>query len=133
MSAHMKAFFDGAGGHWQKGSLMGLPAGFTLSTGTQNGGQETTALTAVTQLAHLGMLFVPSGYCHPALQFSNEFPHGGSPYCPSTLAGPTGASVPREEELEHARVYGEYFGKTVKALKIGREAVAAVGGGAGSS
>jgi multimeric flavodoxin WrbA len=32
------------------------------SAGTQGGGIETTALTAVTQFAHHGMVFVPCGY-----------------------------------------------------------------------
>ena len=31
--------------------LIGKPAGVFFSTGTQNGGQETTALTFVTQVA----------------------------------------------------------------------------------
>ena len=45
--------------------LIGKPAGVFFSTGTQNGGQETTALTFVTQLTHHGMLFVPMGYYGP--------------------------------------------------------------------
>ena len=47
--------------------LIGKPAGVFFSTGTQNGGQETTALTFVTQLTHHGMLFVPMGYSTPLL------------------------------------------------------------------
>lgn len=43
------------------GALVGKPAGVFFSTGTQGGGQETTALTWVTQLVHHGMLFVPIG------------------------------------------------------------------------
>lgn len=34
-----------------KTQLIGKPAGVFFSTGTQNGGQETTALTFVTQVA----------------------------------------------------------------------------------
>ena len=33
--------------------LIGKPAGVFFSTGTQNGGQETTALTFVTQVAEV--------------------------------------------------------------------------------
>ena len=57
--AQLKAFFDSTGGVWQKGGYIGKTAGLFFSTGTQGGGQETTALTFVTQLTHHGMIFVP--------------------------------------------------------------------------
>jgi len=43
MAAQMKAFFDATGSLWQGQKLAGKPAGFFVSTGTQGGGQETTA------------------------------------------------------------------------------------------
>ncbi|XP_074294319.1 putative NAD(P)H dehydrogenase (quinone) FQR1-like 2 isoform X2 [Silene latifolia] len=43
MSAQMKAFFDSTGPLWKDQTLAGKPAGFFVSTGTQGGGQETTA------------------------------------------------------------------------------------------
>lgn len=43
MAAQMKAFFDSTGQLWNNQSLAGKPAGFFVSTGTQGGGQETTA------------------------------------------------------------------------------------------
>lgn len=43
MSSQMKAFFDSTGGLWREQKLAGVPAGFFVSTGTQGGGQETTA------------------------------------------------------------------------------------------
>lgn len=43
MAAQMKAFFDSTGQLWREQRLAGVPAGFFVSTGTQNGGQETTA------------------------------------------------------------------------------------------
>jgi multimeric flavodoxin WrbA len=46
----MKAFFDSTGHLWASGGLVGKTAGWCTSTATQNGGQETTALTAVTQV-----------------------------------------------------------------------------------
>jgi NAD(P)H dehydrogenase (quinone) len=47
MASQMKAFLDGTGGLWAKQALAGKPASLFFSTSTQNGGQETTALTAV--------------------------------------------------------------------------------------
>uniref|UniRef100_A0A0A9DN00 NAD(P)H dehydrogenase (quinone) n=1 Tax=Arundo donax TaxID=35708 RepID=A0A0A9DN00_ARUDO len=43
MAAQMKAFFDSTGSLWEEQRLAGKPAGFFVSTGTQGGGQETTA------------------------------------------------------------------------------------------
>lgn len=43
MAAQMKAFFDSTGQLWREQKLAGVPAGFFVSTGTQGGGQETTA------------------------------------------------------------------------------------------
>lgn len=44
MPAQMKALFDSMGGKlWHEQRLAGKPAGFFVSTGTQGGGQETTA------------------------------------------------------------------------------------------
>ncbi|KAM3366637.1 hypothetical protein ACQJBY_015804 [Aegilops geniculata] len=80
MAAQMKAFFDSTGGLWQAQSLAGKPADVFFATGTQGGGQETTALTAVTQLTHHGMLFVPVGYTHGAGMFGMDEVKGGSPY-----------------------------------------------------
>jgi NAD(P)H dehydrogenase (quinone) len=122
MSAQMKAFFDSTGQQWQKGLLHSKPAGVFFATGTQNGGQETTALTTYTQFVHHGMIPVPAGYLHPALQFDNSVAHGGSPYGPGTLAGPTGASLPTEAELAFAEAYGEHFGKIANALKAAKTA-----------
>lgn len=43
MAAQFKAFFDATGGLWRTQALAGKPAGFFYSTGSQGGGQETTA------------------------------------------------------------------------------------------
>lgn len=43
MAAQMKSFFDSTGQLWKEQKLAGKPAGFFVSTGTQGGGQETTA------------------------------------------------------------------------------------------
>ena len=43
MAAQMKSFFDSTIVLWQDQRLAGIPAGLFVSTGTQGGGQETTA------------------------------------------------------------------------------------------
>ncbi|KAI3448055.1 hypothetical protein Pfo_004720 [Paulownia fortunei] len=87
MAAQMKAFFDSTGTLWREQKLAGVPAGFFVSTGTQGGGQETTAWTAITQLAHHGMLYVPIGYTFGAGMFGTDSIRGGSPYGAGVFSG----------------------------------------------
>lgn len=108
MSAQMKAFFDGCGQLWQEGKLNGKPASIFCSVGTQGGGIETTVLTTVTQLTHLGMVFVPMGYTCPEIQFDMSEVHAGSPYGASTFAACDGSRMPSEKELALARHHGKY-------------------------
>jgi len=121
MAAQMKAFFDATGQLWQQGSLVGKPASIFFSTATQGGGQETTALTTVTQLTHHGMLYVPIGYGNPSL-FNMDEVHGGSPYGAGTFAGGDGSRQPTTLELGVAAYQGKYFAGVVNALKAGRAA-----------
>jgi NAD(P)H dehydrogenase (quinone) len=60
ITAQLKAFFDRSGQVWAKGGWVGKTAAIFFSTASQGGGQETTALTTVTQFTHHGMVFVPS-------------------------------------------------------------------------
>ncbi|XP_058105855.1 probable NAD(P)H dehydrogenase (quinone) FQR1-like 2 [Magnolia sinica] len=115
MAAQMKAFFDSTGQLWKEQKLAGKPAGFFVSTGTQGGGQETTAWTAITQLAHHGMLFVPIGYTFGAGMFKMDTIRGGSPYGAGVFAG-DGTREPSETELALAEHQGKYMAAVVKRL-----------------
>lgn len=116
-AAQFKALWDATGSLWQKGALAGKAAGIFFSTASQGGGQETTALTAITQFVHHGMLFVPLGYTEPTgLQFGLDEVQGGSAYGAGTFAGPTGARQPSKNELVIARHQGAWFAKNVKKL-----------------
>ncbi|OLQ07621.1 Minor allergen Alt a 7 [Symbiodinium microadriaticum] len=115
MASQMKAFFDGTGSLWQNGALAGKLGATFVSTGTQQGGQETTHFTAVTQLVHHGMCYVPLGYqAGGEGQFDLSEIHGGSPWGASTLAGPDGSRQPSALELKIAKKQGEVFGTAVK-------------------
>ncbi|XP_020701117.1 NAD(P)H dehydrogenase (quinone) FQR1 [Dendrobium catenatum] len=116
MAAQFKAFFDSTGGLWRTQQLAGKPAGIFFSTGSQGGGQETTALTAITQLVHHGMIFVPVGYTGGAGMFELEKVRGGSPYGAGTLAG-DGSRQPSELELQLAFHQGQYFAGIAKKFK----------------
>lgn len=119
MAAQMKAFFDRSGGVWAKGGFIGKTAGVFFSTGTQGGGQETTALTTFTQFVHHGMVIVPLGYSDPAL-FNMDEVHAGSPYGAGTFAGAKGDRQPSALELGVAESHGKHFATITGALKRGR-------------
>lgn len=116
MPAQMKAWFDSTSKLWTKGHLVGKPAGCFFSTAVQSGGQETTALTTVTQLTHHGMLFVPPGYSFGGRMFDNTEVHGGSPYGAGCIAGGDGSRLPSKFELDFARHQGAQFATI--ALKL---------------
>ncbi|KAJ1288594.1 hypothetical protein BS78_02G099800 [Paspalum vaginatum] len=126
MAAQMKALFDSTGALWQRQALAGTPAGFFFSLGTQGGGgQEETALTAVSQLAHHGMVFVPVGYTFGAGMFDMDEVRCCSPYGSGTFAGADGRSrKPSDAELQMAAHQGRYFANIAKKLKAGAAAVA---------
>ena len=117
-ASQMKAFLDSTGGLWATGGLVNKTAGIFFSTGTQGGGQETTALTFLTQLTHHGMIYVPMGYVNPKLADMSEL-HGGSPYGPGTFAGGDGSRQVSDLEKELARSYGERFAQVTASFVKG--------------
>ena len=71
--------------------------------------------TAITQLAHHGMLFVPIGYTFGAGMFKLDSIRGGSPYGAGVYAG-DGTREPTETELALAEHQGKYMAGVVKKL-----------------
>src|SRR6185436_12834124 len=84
VSAQLKNQIDQLTSLWLKGELEGKPAGVFVSTGSLHGGQETTILTLMGPLLHLGMILVGVPYSVQEL-FTTQ--GGGSPYGPGHLAG----------------------------------------------
>jgi NAD(P)H dehydrogenase (quinone) len=91
--AQWKAFWDTTGSQWAAGGYWGKYAGIFVSTGTPGGGQESTAIAAISTLAHHGIIYVPLGYktAFPQLANLSEV-RGGSPWGAGTFAV-SGASV----------------------------------------
>ncbi|CAA0840325.1 Probable NAD(P)H dehydrogenase (quinone) FQR1-like 1 [Striga hermonthica] len=73
-------------------------------------------LTAITQLVHHGMIFVPIGYTFGAGMFEKEKEKGGSPYGVGTFAW-DGPRQPSEHENEQAFYQGEYIATIANKLK----------------
>ena len=71
--------------------------------------------TAITQLAHHGMIYVPIGYTFGAGMFELDSVRGGSPYGSGVLSG-DGTRKPTETELALAEHHGKYMATIVKKL-----------------
>src|SRR5262245_22468731 len=84
VSAQLKNQIDQLTSLWLKGELEGKPAGVFVSTGSLHGGQETTILTLMAPLLHLGMILVGVPYSVQELFTTHG---GGSPYGPGHVAG----------------------------------------------
>ena len=120
MAAQMKQFIDSTGSLWLKGELEDKAAGIFTSTGSIHGGQETTILTSLVPLLHLGFVIVGSPYGqNPQLLTTEGI--GGSPYGPGTVAGTDGSRQPEERELTTARNLGSRVAKVAERLKSLRQ------------
>ena len=115
MVAQMKQFIDTTGSLWQNAELEDKASGVFTSTGTIHGGQETTIITSMIPLLHLGMVFVGTPYGQNP-QIMTTAGEGGSPYGPSTLAG-DGSRQPTENEHTRARKMGPRPNKVSEARK----------------
>ncbi len=115
MAGQMKNFIDQAGGLWMKGSLIGKVAGVFTSSATQHGGQESTILTFLPVLMHLGFVIAGLPY-----SFQGQMGHaevmGNSPYGASTIAGGDGSRQPSKLDLEGARFQGKHIAEIASKI-----------------
>ncbi|KAK0387150.1 hypothetical protein NLU13_5463 [Sarocladium strictum] len=112
--AQWRTFWDTTGGLWASGGLYGKMAGLFISTGTLGGGQESTALAAMSTFAHHGVIYVPFGYAKAFGQLSDLSEiHGGSPWGAGTFSAGDGSRQPSAKELEIATIQGTAFYETV--------------------
>jgi len=110
-AAQMKNQIDQLSSLWLKGQFEGKPAGVFVSTATPHGGQETTILTLMAPLLHLGLVLVGVPYSVQELFTTTG---GGSPYGPGHIAG---ADNKREIDLEEAAIC-RAFGRRLAEIGI---------------
>jgi NAD(P)H dehydrogenase (quinone) len=115
MCAPMKALIDSTASLWLAGAMEGKPAGVFTSTATTHGGQETTCLTMMIPLIHLGMLIVGVPYSTEGMLHTEG--RGGSPYGASTTAGPKGELAPSAEDLAICRAQGKRVAELAKKIR----------------
>jgi len=113
--AQWKTFWDKTGGIWASGGYWGKKAGLFISTGTLGGGQESTAIAALSTLTHHGIHYIPLGYGKAFAHLADlSEVHGGSPWGAGTFAAGDGSRQPTTKELEIATIQGEAFYNAVK-------------------
>ena len=116
VSAQLKNQIDQLTPLWLKGELEGKPAGIFTSTGSLHGGQETTILTMMAPLLHLGFLIVGISYSTQEL-FTTQ--GGGSPYGPGHVAGGDSKRPIDPEEAAICRAFGKRLARV--GLKLQEE------------
>lgn len=115
LAAQMKQLIDSMASLWLKGEMEGKPAGVFTSTASSHGGQETTLLTMMAPLLHLGMVVVGVPYSIPGMIHTEG--RGGTPYGASTIAGARGELMPTTEDLEIARAQGRRVAEITGKLR----------------
>lgn len=115
VSAQLKNQIDQLGSLWMQGTFEGKPAGIFVATATLHGGQESTILSLMNVLLHLGFILVGVPYSVPDLYLTKG---GGAPYGPGHVAG---ADNMREIDENEANIC-RYFGKRLAeiGLKLGK-------------
>ncbi|RVX71842.1 Minor allergen Cla h 7 [Exophiala mesophila] len=118
-SAQWKTFIDRLGGLWQSGALYGKYFGLFISTGTLGGGQEATAINALSSWVHQGMIYVPLGYATTfALLGDLSEVRGGTPWGAGTFSGADGSRSPSEKEIALATEQGKSFFNIVNKVNF---------------
>ena len=113
VSAQLKNQIDRLTSLWLKGELEGKPGGVFVSTGSLHGGQETTILTLMAPLLHLGMILVGVPYSVQELFTTTS---GGSPYGPGHVAGGDNSNAISSEEAAICRAFGRRLAEVGKQL-----------------
>src|SRR5688572_23648308 len=115
MTAQMKQLIDSTASLWVKGEMEGKPAGVFTSTASTHGGQESTLLTMMVPLLHLGMLIVGLPYSLPGMIHTEA--RGCSPYGASTISGAKGELTPKPEDLQLAEALGKRVAEITKKVR----------------
>jgi NAD(P)H dehydrogenase (quinone) len=117
MAGQVRAFLDSTGPLWARNALVGKIGSVMSSTATQHGGQETTLVSTIYSLLHLGMIIVGLPYTFEGQSRIDEIT-GGSPYGASTITGQKGERMPSENELAAARFQGRHVAQIASRLSV---------------
>ena len=114
MAAPLKHFVDSTSELWLGGALNDKPATAFTSTASLHGGQETTLISMLLPLLHLGMVYAGIPYSETELL---ETRTGGTPYGASHLAGQRSDRVLDDHERHLVRAQGQRLARLALALQ----------------
>lgn len=112
-AAPIKYFLDKASSLWLGGNLVNKPAAVFSSTSSMHGGQETTLLSMMLPLFHMGMIVMGLPYTEAELGTTLS---GGTPYGPTHVAGPDGKNPLTAEEQNLCLALGKRLAKITQQL-----------------
>jgi NAD(P)H dehydrogenase (quinone) len=114
MAAPLKYFIDSASSVWLAGSLVNKPAAVFSSTSSLHGGQESTLLSMMLPLMHLGCIVLGIPYSENDLHTTTS---GGTPYGATHVAGADGKNDITEEEQRLCFAMGKRVAEIAAKLK----------------
>ncbi len=113
MAAPLKYFLETATPLWLSGELVNKPAAVFSSTASLHGGQETTLLSMMLPLFHLGFMLMGIPYTEPDL---NQTTTGGTPYGATHVTGSDGKKPISVEEQRLCFAMGKRLGEITLKL-----------------
>lgn len=114
MAAPVKYFLDSSANLWLSGNLIDKPASVFSSSSSLHGGQETTLLSMMIPLMHLGFVLVGIPYSESDLHTTST---GGTPYGATHHTGPDGKNPISEEEQRLCYAMGKRLAEIALKLK----------------
>lgn len=115
MAAPLKYFLDTASGIWLSGNTVNKPAAVFTSTSSMHGGQESTLISMMLPLFHLGFIMLGIPYTEQDL---NTTQYGGTPYGASHVAGADNQRAVSAEEQRLCFALGKRLAETASKLAI---------------
>ncbi|KAF5292211.1 hypothetical protein FQR65_LT11309 [Abscondita terminalis] len=97
------------------GELVDKPVGFFSSTSSLHGGQETTLLSMMLPMIHLGMIVVGVPYTESDLSTTQT---GGTPYGPTHMAGKESKNPLSDEEKRLCLALGKRLARIALKLTV---------------
>jgi NAD(P)H dehydrogenase (quinone) len=114
MAAPMKYFIDSTTKLWLSGDLVNKPAAVFSSTSSLHGGQESTLLSMMLPLMHLGFILVGLPFTESDLISTKS---GGTPYGATHVAGADNKNPITDEEQRLCFAMGKRLAEIAKKLR----------------
>jgi NAD(P)H dehydrogenase (quinone) len=114
MAAALKYFLDGCTSIWLNGACVDKPACVFTSTASLHGGQESTLLSMLNPLIHLGFVIAGIPYTESDLHSTQT---GGTPYGATHYTGAEGNTDLHPEEARLCFALGKRLAHLAHRLK----------------